>query len=76
MPFYRYYCDRNKKTVEVCHPMGVTLHTWAAVCLLARIDPGDVPGRTPVLRLISLAQPFVPKLQGLDKDASGGRLEL
>ncbi|MFA5260585.1 MAG: zinc ribbon domain-containing protein [Candidatus Omnitrophota bacterium] len=76
MPFYRYFCQANGKTVEVRHLMGVRLGTWAAVCILAQIDPGDTPGETPVQRLVSRATPMVPRCQQLDKDKPSDVLEL
>ncbi len=71
MPFYQYFCESNGKIVEVRHAMDIRLHTWAGVCLLARMEPGDTPGDAPVQRLVSPATPVVPKFQGLDKDYSG-----
>ncbi len=75
MPFYDYFCEANGKTVEVFHPMKVRLKTWAAVCLLARIDPGKTPPTSPVVRLIS-GEPTTWQLKGLDKDDPGKKMEL
>jgi len=66
--FYQYYCEKNKRTVEVAHPARIRLKTWGEVCGLAGIDPGKTPAAAPVVRLIG-GMPFIEKLKGLDKDA-------
>ena len=76
MLFYQYFCQANGKTVEVYHPMAVRLRTWAAVCLLARVDPGGTPGSTPVQRLVSRAGPVIPKCRHVDKDKPSDVMEL
>ncbi|HQO58504.1 MAG TPA: hypothetical protein PLT76_07255 [Candidatus Omnitrophota bacterium] len=76
MSFYHYFCPENGRTVEVHHPMNVRLGTWAAVCILARIDPGGTPGSSPVQRLISRAAPMTPQFQHLDKDKPSDVLAL
>ncbi|HOY08450.1 MAG TPA: hypothetical protein PLB05_00050 [Candidatus Omnitrophota bacterium] len=76
MPFYHYFCPTNGKTIEVRHPMDVRLGTWAAVCLLAQIEPGGTLGNAPVQRLVSRAVPTVPRCRYWDKDKPSETLEL
>jgi hypothetical protein len=76
MPFYKYFCEANGKTVEVCHPMAVKLNTWAAICLLAKIAPGETPPTAPVVRLLSSAVPYVPRFSTIDKEKPSTKLEL
>ena len=53
MPRYDYYCEANKRTVEVIHPISRKLKTWGEVCGLAEIETGDVPAGTEVSRIIT-----------------------
>jgi predicted nucleic acid-binding Zn ribbon protein len=69
MPFYDYFCEENKMTVEVHHGMSVKLKTWGDVCKAAGIEIGKTPATTPVIRMVSGARPTVFRLKGLDKDA-------
>ena len=75
MAFYQYYCEENKKTVEVEHSMTRRLTTWGEVCFCAGIPLGSTAEETPVIRLIS--HPLVSKwrVQGLDKDMPSSKLE-
>lgn len=61
MPAYDYYCDANKTTVEVIHPMTTTLRTWGEVCFVAQIALGDTDPLAPVRKVIHapyLARPI------------------
>ncbi len=49
--------------------MNVKLKTWREVCQLAKIELGDTPKDTSVVRLISRIHPMIFRLKGLDKDA-------
>jgi len=73
MPFYDYYCEANEKTVEVLHRISICFKTWGEVCEKAKIDPGDTPKNSPVIKMIS-GVPTVWKLKGLDKDEPTNKL--
>lgn len=51
MPIYEYYCESNRHTVRVYHPMTAELKTWGEVCYVAQIPLGDTQPETPVYRL-------------------------
>lgn len=51
MPTYVYACRKNGREVEVQHPIGEGPSTWAELCALAQIDPGDTDPRAFVRRL-------------------------
>jgi hypothetical protein len=53
MPTYDYRCEVNDRVIEVKHGMNESIKTWGALCEHAGIEPGDTPGDTPVVRLIS-----------------------
>ena len=53
MPVYEYHCDANGLTVEVAHPMDVSLGIWGEVCYVARIPLGDTDPAAPVRRVIT-----------------------
>ena len=55
MPNYDYYCQENGRTVEVNHPMRVTLTTWGEICYVAQIPLGDTDPLAPVKRVIRSA---------------------
>lgn len=76
MVFYHYFCEANGQVVEVRHSMKTRLTTWGEVCRLAERPPGDTPEDASVVRLMSGAMPFVPRLKGLDKDAPSAKLEV
>lgn len=61
MPTYSYRCDANDREVEVLHGIRETIQTWAGLCALAGIDPGDTPAETPVRRLVSAPNLSFPK---------------
>lgn len=52
MPVYEYYCPANGQTVEVVHSMTERLTTWADLCALTSISPGDTPADAPIERLL------------------------
>lgn len=76
MVFYHYFCEANGQVVEVRHSIATRLITWGEVCRLAERALGDTPAEAPVVRLMSGAMPFVPRLKGLDKDAPSAKLEV
>lgn len=53
MPTYDYRCDTNGRTYEVNHPMAKTIRNWAELCETCRLDPEELPGETPVRKVIS-----------------------
>lgn len=53
MPVYEYYCDANGRTVEVLHPMDVSLDIWGEVCYVAQIPLGDTDPAAPVRRVLT-----------------------
>ena len=53
MPKYDYYCEANRETVEVNHPMSASLNTWGELCAHAGAEPGDTPAEAPVRKLLS-----------------------
>lgn len=53
MPVYEYHCDANGRTVEVMHPIGVSLEIWGQVCYVAQIPLGDTDPAAPVRRVIT-----------------------
>jgi hypothetical protein len=55
MPIYEYYCEANDETVEVNHPMAVSLAIWGQVCYVAGIPLGDTDPEAPVKRVIRSA---------------------
>ena len=55
MPLYDYYCAENDRTVEVNHPMSVTLTTWGEICYVAQIPLGETSPLASVKRIIKSA---------------------
>ena len=53
MPSYDYYCDLNGRTLEVSHPMSLTLKTWGDICDVTQIKVGDTPKEAPLRRIFS-----------------------
>ncbi|MCP5149307.1 MAG: zinc ribbon domain-containing protein [Chromatiales bacterium] len=53
MPAYDYHCDANGRTVEVTHPIDVTLRFWGEVCYVAQIPLGDTDPLAAVHRVIT-----------------------
>jgi len=74
MPFYDYYCEANKRTVEVFHLSKVKLKTWGQVCELAKIKPGKTSIKAKVIRVISNVTTAVFRTKGLDKDEPSDKL--
>ncbi len=68
MPFYDYYCEANRRTVEVSHAMRERLRTWGEVCKKAGIPAGPTPATAPVVRMVSGITPSMFRCKGLDKD--------
>lgn len=52
MPVYEYYCPEADCSVEVVHGMSESLKTWADVCRVANIEPGNISPDAPVERLL------------------------
>jgi hypothetical protein len=65
MPAYDYYCEANGRTVEVQHPMSVTLGTWGEVCHVAQLPLGDTDPLAPVHKVIHA--PYVISPIGMSK---------
>jgi hypothetical protein len=57
MPTYDYFCEANRKTVEVHHPIGQDVQTWGELCALAKIDAGKTPRSTKVSKLFNGGYP-------------------
>ncbi|MFT5211726.1 MAG: hypothetical protein ACI9CE_003467 [Flavobacterium sp.] len=55
MPRYDYYCEENKRTIEVNHRMSEKLESWGEVCALAKIGLNGLPAETIVSRIITQA---------------------
>lgn len=81
MPSYDYRCEANQQVYEVKHSMQETLTTWAELCRVAELDPGDIAPDTPVTRLIrtggvvkssSLKNPQAPPCMTGGGCSSGG----
>ena len=53
MPSYDYFCDTNGRTLEVSHPMSLSLKTWGDICATAHIDLGNTPKEAPLRRVFS-----------------------
>ena len=62
MPIYEYRCEANDTTLEVSHPMSVTVSNWGQLSELAGIEAGKTPKNTAVEKLISM-----PIAHGSDK---------
>lgn len=54
VPLYDYRCPANNRTVEVRHSMHETITSWAELCRLTGMDPGDTPADSPVERLVCI----------------------
>jgi hypothetical protein len=76
MPFYEYFCEANRRTVEVHHAIAVRLKSWGEVCKAAGIKPGKTARSAKVIRMIGRASPSVFRLKGLDKDAPSGKFNV
>jgi hypothetical protein len=72
MPTYEYYCEANKKTVEVIHSMRNELETWGELCELAEIESGKTPKDSPVIRQLSVLSSLIPKGTAGPRGGSGG----
>lgn len=53
MPSYDYRCEANQEVYEVKHGISDRLETWAELCYVAGVDPGEIPLESKVTRLIS-----------------------
>ena len=74
MPFYHYFCESNRETVEVRHGMTERLKTWGEVCDCTGVNPGETSRLAPVIRLISKPVTVSWGLKGLDKDEPSDKL--
>lgn len=63
MPLYEYYCEANQRTVEVVHPIDLTLRLWGEVCYAAQIGLGTTDPAAPVRRILT-APPGITKSFG------------
>ena len=50
---YTYYCEANKRTIEVAHSMNDNISSWGALCQLAGIEVGNTPPNSPITAIIS-----------------------
>ena len=76
MPIYDYYCEANRRTVEVAHPVGKKLRHWAEVCYYAQIPMGDTDPQAPVSIFISRPPGVaVPKFNSEIKNLGFTKLE-
>jgi len=53
MPTYDYRCEANKKIYEVKHAMSASPKTWADLCKIAGMELKDIPGDTPVSKVLT-----------------------
>ena len=53
MPTYEYYCEENKKNVDVIHSMSEEITTWGELCDRAEVDCGGTPREASVMRKLS-----------------------
>ena len=53
MPKYDYYCEENRRTVEVTHSMTIDLNTWGELCEHLGMELQDTRKDAPIRRLIS-----------------------
>lgn len=53
MPTYDYRCEANNKVYEVKHAMSLNPKTWAELCDIAGMDLKDIPGHTPVSKVLN-----------------------
>ena len=67
MPRYEYYCDANRRTVEVEHDAGVTIRTWGELCYAA----GHALGRT---RPAAKVRRVIRKAPGVSVERSNSEL--
>ncbi|KEA64766.1 hypothetical protein ADIMK_1219 [Marinobacterium lacunae] len=56
MPTYDYFCPSNGQVLEVRHSMSERVGTWAELCQLAEVEPGDTALDAPVERLANGGQ--------------------
>ena len=55
MPLYDYCCEANGRTVEVIHPMDITLTTWGELCYTAQISLAETDPMAPVKKIFRTA---------------------
>jgi predicted nucleic acid-binding Zn ribbon protein len=55
MPSYDYRCLATGTIHEVKHSLSLKATTWAELCALGNLEPGDIAPDSPVERLISAA---------------------
>lgn len=53
MPTYDYRCEVTGEIFEVKHKIGAIISTWAELCELNQIEPGDIPLESEVTKLLS-----------------------
>ena len=58
MPVYEYRCDENGQTIEVNHPVEVTIRNWGELCYITSMEFGDTSPMAPVRRVITKAPGF------------------
>lgn len=53
MPSYDYRCIASGEVFEVQHGMQEKARTWAELCQLGKLDPGNIDPDSPVERLLT-----------------------
>lgn len=53
MPTYVYRIEALGDVIEVQHTMALTPKNWGELCLLAKLDPLDIPENSEISKLIS-----------------------
>ena len=53
MPTYDYRIEATGDVVEVKHTMALTPKTWGELCLLANLDPQEIPENSEVTKLLT-----------------------
>lgn len=53
MPTYDYRCQADNKVYEVKHSMSQNPKTWAELCELGGMELNNIPGDTPVAKLLN-----------------------
>ena len=60
MPKYDYFCEENKQTIEVSHPIDVVLTTWGELCYVSQTSIGDTAFDVPVRKRIRTPYLSIP----------------
>jgi hypothetical protein len=52
MPTYDYRCETTGQIYEVRHSISTDISNWAELCDIGSLDPENIPGDTPVKKVI------------------------